>query len=106
MRAPDPEVLATAKRRRFAASEKRRIVAEADACTKHGELGALLRRECIYSLMLANWRKQIARANEAALTPRQRGRKPDPARAEKVSQVIDTFRGCKENPRRRQELTR
>lgn len=83
-RAPDPEVVATAKRRHFSTSEKRRIVAAADACTKPGELGALLRREGIYSSMLANWRKQIARANETALAPRRRGPKPDPARAEKL----------------------
>lgn len=83
-RAPDPEVVATAKRRHFSASEKRRIVAAAEACTKSGELGALLRREGIYSSMLANWRKQIARANETALAPRRRGPRPDPARAEKL----------------------
>jgi transposase-like protein len=77
-------VVATAKRRHFSTSEKRRIVAAADACTKPGELGALLRREGIYSSMLANWRKQIARANETALAPRRRGPKPDPARAEKL----------------------
>jgi len=83
-RAADPEVVATAKRRRFAASEKRRIVAEADACTKQGELGALLRREGIYSSMLSTWRKQIQQANETALAPRKRGRKADPARPERL----------------------
>lgn len=84
LRAPEPEVVATAKRRQYCASEKRRIVAAADACKKPGELGALLRREGIYSSMLATWRKQIARANEAALAARRRGPKPDPARAEKL----------------------
>lgn len=83
-RAPDPEVVATARRRHFSASEKRRIVTAADACKKSGELGALMRREGIYSSMLSNWRKQIARANETALAPRTRGPKPDPARAEKL----------------------
>ncbi len=58
-RPPDPEVVATAKRRQFASSEKRRIVAAADACKKPGELGALLRREGIYSSMLSTWRKQM-----------------------------------------------
>lgn len=80
----DPEVVATAKRRRFPASEKRRILAEADACKRPGELGALLRREGIYSSMLSTWRKQRDRASEAALAPRQRGRKPDPARPERL----------------------
>lgn len=83
-RAPDPEVVATAKRRQFPASQKRRIVAAADACKKPGELGALLRREGIYSSMLSTWRKQIARANEQALAPRRRGPKPDPARPERL----------------------
>jgi transposase-like protein len=77
-------VVATAKRRQFSASEKRRIVTAADACKKPGELGALLRREGIYSSMLATWRKQITRANETALAARRRGPKPDPARPEKL----------------------
>jgi transposase len=83
-RAPDPEVVATARRRQFPASEKRRIVAEADACTKAGELGALLRREGIYSSMLSTWRKQIVRVKETALAPQRRGPKPDPARPERL----------------------
>jgi transposase-like protein len=80
--APDPEVVATAKRRRFSAAEKRRLLNAADRCTKPGELGALLRREGIYSSMLATWRKQRAQAEEAALQARRRGRQPDPALAE------------------------
>lgn len=82
--APDPEVVATARRRQFSTREKRRIVAAADACRKPGELGALLRREGIYSSMLSTWRQQIARANEAALAPRRRGPKADPARPERL----------------------
>ena len=82
-RAPDPEVVATARRRRFSASEKRQILAEADACTKPGELGALLRRRRIYSSMLATWRKQRDQAAEGALAPQRRGRKPDPNSAER-----------------------
>ena len=74
--APDPEVAATAKRRQFSAAEKRRILGAADRCTKPGELGALLRREGIYSSMLATWRKQRAQAEAAALQARKRGRKP------------------------------
>ena len=45
----DPEVAATAKRRQFTPSERRRILAAADRCNKNGEIGALLRREGIYS---------------------------------------------------------
>jgi len=79
---PDPEVAATAKRRQFSSSEKRRILAAADRCTQAGEIGALLRREGIYSSLLATWRKQRAAAERVALEPRQRGRKADPAIAE------------------------
>lgn len=79
---PDPEVAATAKRRRFSGAEKHRILFEADGCTKPGELGALLRREGIYASMLATWRKQRTQAEQAALAPRKRGPKPDVALAE------------------------
>ena len=55
---PDPEVVPTAKRRSFSKAEKLRIVAAADACVAPGDIGALLRREGIYSSHLATWRKQ------------------------------------------------
>lgn len=74
---PDPEVAATAKRRQFSMAEKRRILAEADRCTKPGELGALMRREGIYSSHLSAWRKHRANAERSALAPQKRGPKPD-----------------------------
>ena len=46
---PDPEVVPMAQRRQFTAAEKLRILEEADACTEPGEIGALVRREGIYS---------------------------------------------------------
>lgn len=79
---PDPEVAAIAKRRQFSPSDRRRILAAADRCTKIGEIGALLRREGIYSSMLTYWRKQRDATDEAALAPQKRGRKADPAIAE------------------------
>ena len=82
-RAPDPEVVATARRRRFSASEKRRLLAEADLCKKPGELGAFMRRQRLYSSMLSSWRKQRDQAAEGALAPQRRGRKADPARPER-----------------------
>lgn len=57
---PDPQVIQKPSRRRFAAADKIRILKEADACHKAGELGALLRREGLYSSSLANFRKQRA----------------------------------------------
>lgn len=99
-RAPDPEVAVTAQRRRFSGADKRRILSEADRCTKPGELGALLRREGIYSSMLATWRKQRAQAEHAALAPRKRGPKPDAALAE--AQALERLQ--KENARLRRKL--
>ena len=80
---PDPQVAPVARRRRFSGTEKRRILALADRCTKSGEIGALMRREGIYSSMLANWRKQCDHAERAALAPKARGPKPDPALSER-----------------------
>jgi len=80
--APDPEVAATAKRRQFSGAEKRRILSAADRCKKPGELGALLRKEGIYSSMLANWRKQRVRGDLSAVVAPKRGRKADPALSE------------------------
>lgn len=55
----DPEVTQKAARRRFTADYKRRIALEAENCTEPGEIGALLRREGIYSSVLARWRRQL-----------------------------------------------
>ena len=55
---PDPQVIARATRRRFTVADKLRILRQADACTQHGQLGALLRREGIYSSTLASFRNQ------------------------------------------------
>jgi transposase len=72
----DNEVLAKAARRRFTAEEKRRILKEADACKERGELGALLRREGIYSSHLSSWRAAAAQRELAALAPKKRGPVP------------------------------
>jgi transposase len=71
---PDPEVRERAARRRFTAEYKLRIVREADACTGSGELGALLRREGLYSSHLTTWRRQRDAGALSALTPKKRGR--------------------------------
>ena len=71
-----------AKRRTFPNAEKRRILSAADRCKKPGELGALLRKEGIYSSMLANWRKQRARGEMGAVVAPKRGPKANPALAQ------------------------
>lgn len=79
---PDPEVPQVAKRWRYSAEYKLRIIAEAEACTEPGQVGALLRREGLYSSHLAAWRKQ-ARQGLIEGLDKKRGRKPgDPVAAE------------------------
>ena len=96
----DPEVAATAKRRQFSSSERRRILAAADRCSKTGQIGALLRREGIYSSQLATWRKRRETTEYVALAPQKRGRKADPAIAEarRVTELT------KDNERLRRKL--
>jgi len=79
---PNPEVVATARRRQFTSGDKRRILDAADRCTQPGEIGALLRKEGIYSSHLTTWRRQRTANERAALEPQKRGRKADPAQAE------------------------
>ncbi len=75
---PKTEVVAKAKRRHFTAAEKIRILREVDACQGTGEIGALLRREGIYSSYLTTWRKQRENRELEGLAPRKRGPKPNP----------------------------
>jgi transposase-like protein len=85
----DVEVVAQAERRRFTAEYKRRIVREADRCTKPGEIGALLRREGLYSSLLTTWRAARDRGELEGLSPRKRGPKvapPDP-RDRKITEL-------------------
>jgi len=72
---PDPEVVARPKRRRFTAEYKLRILREADACKGPGEIGALLRREGLYSSHLVLWRRQREQAAQTQLKSRKRGPK-------------------------------
>ena len=76
--APDPELVEKAKRRTFTAAYKLKIVREAEACTKPGEIGELLRREGLYSSLLTEWRRARDTGGLEALE-RPRGRpKADP----------------------------
>ena len=80
------EVLDKAERRRFTVEYKRRILQEAEACTKPGELGALLRREGLYSSHLASWRAARARGELKGLSAKKQGPKarPVPAEAKRI----------------------
>ena len=94
---PDPEVTPKAKRRRFSAEYKLRILAEADGCTQPGEIGALLRREGLYSSHLTTWRRQRDEGQLYGLTGKKRGRKADQQAAE-LAQLRQVGLGCAPPP--------
>jgi transposase-like protein len=94
--APDPEVIPLRQRRQFTAAYKQAILAEADRCRRPGEVGALLRREGLYSSHLTRWRVQW-RAGQ--LEPRKRGRKANP-------QATEVARLERENARLQVQLER
>lgn len=71
---PDPEVQAKPRRRRFSSAYKLRIVEEANSCSESGQIGALLRREGLYSSQLAHWRKLHRDGALKALADDSRGR--------------------------------
>ena len=71
----EPEVVEVPRRRRFSAAYKARVVQEAEACTEYGEVGALLRREGLYSSYLSKWRRQYREGGHRALGDDKRGRR-------------------------------
>jgi transposase-like protein len=75
MSPPDPEVSEKKPRRKFTAKYKLQILQEAEACSKPGELGALLRKHGLYSSNLTAWRRQKEDGLLEALSPKKRGRK-------------------------------
>jgi transposase-like protein len=66
-------VTSKARRRRFTAEYKRKVLQEADACTESGQVGALLRREGLYSSHLTTWRQARERGELEGLAPKKRG---------------------------------
>ena len=76
--AADPEVSDKAVRRQYPAQYKLRILRQADRCTRLGEVGALLRREGLYSSLLAAWRRQRERGELDGLAGKGRGRRAAP----------------------------
>ena len=72
---PDPEVPARAQRRKFSADDKKRILEEVERATGHGGIGAVLRREAIYTSTLHGWRKQLDAAVHKAFS-QKRGPQP------------------------------
>jgi transposase-like protein len=84
---PDPEVCEKPARRRFSADYKARILALADTAVVPGSVGALLRREGLYSSQLAAWRRQRRQGALAALKPKPRGRKKTAAQNPEIDRL-------------------
>ena len=85
--APDPEVLPRAKRRQYTAQYKLRILEEVERCTERGQIGALLRREGLYSSHLSKWRRQRAEGQLQALSGQKRGRKAQEVGVEELTRL-------------------
>jgi len=94
---PKTEVVSKPRRKQFSVGERQRILREADACQGSGEIGALLRREGIYSSYLTTWRKQKERGELDGLSPQKRGPKTDP-------QAIELAKLRRENERLQKKL--
>ncbi len=94
---PDIEVVAKAKRRQYTAEYKLCVLNEADACKGSGEIGALLRREGLYSSLLSKWRQQREQGSLEGLGTHKRGPKADP-------QAVELARLQRENERLRERL--
>jgi transposase len=99
-RAPDPEVVPRAGRRKYTGEYKLRILEEAERYTVPGQVGALLRREGLYSSHLSKWRRQRAAGQLQALSPHQRGRKAQEVGVEELARLQ------RENERLRARLER
>jgi transposase len=96
---PDPEVVAQAKRRHFRAEYKQRILDAADQAKGSGGIGALLRREGLYSSLLATWRREREAGVRQALTPQKRGPK---SKRDPLQDATDKLR--RENERLTEQL--
>ena len=95
----DTEVVEKAKRRHYTAEYKLRILHEVDACKGTGEIGALLRREGLYSSLISKWREQWDRGSLEGLGAHKRGPKVD-------LQAVELARVKRENERLRKRLER
>lgn len=101
-KAPDPEVDARPRRRRFTAEYKLQIVREAEACTEPGQIGAVLRREGLYSSHLQKWRTQL----RAVALDAMAGRKPGPKSTRDAGDVRRLAELERENRRLQRKLAK
>jgi len=94
---PETEVEGKAKRRQYTAEYKLRILREVEACQGTGTIGALLRREGLYSSLVSDWRRQAERGEWEGLRTQKRGPKADP-------QAVELSRLKRENERLQERL--
>ena len=94
---PETEVVEKAQRRQYTAEYKLRILQEVDACKEKGEIGALLRREGLYSSLIYKWREQRNRGSLEGLSAHKRGPKVD-------SRAVEIAKLQRENERLRKRL--
>ena len=99
MTPPSSEVSPRSTRRTFTREYKMRIVREADECRETGGVGALLRREGLYSSSLQDWRREFESGGPAALEPRRRGPKPRRSEDQKQNEKL-----ARENARLKKRL--
>jgi transposase-like protein len=95
----ETEVVAKPKRRQHTAEYKLRILRELDECTGKGEVGAILRREGLYSSLISKWREQREQGNLNGLGGQRRGPKVDP-------NATELARLQRENQRLKEKLER
>jgi transposase-like protein len=93
------ESVPKAKRRSFSAEYKRRILREADRCSQYGQIGAMLRREGLYSSHLTDWRKRAAAGQLADSKGKRRGRQ-----AKQSVEQKENARLRRENERLKKQL--
>jgi transposase-like protein len=93
------EVVVKAKRRQHSAEYKLRILREIDQCKGKGEIGALLRREGLYSSLVSKWREQRERSGETGFLGNRRGPKVD-------ANAVELARLQRENKRLQEQLQR
>jgi transposase len=97
---PDPEVSDRPKRRTFTAKYKLEVLRELDGCNEAGHVGAVLRREGLYSSHISKWREKRESGELQGLKPKQRGRPAKP----RNSLAPELERLARENARLREEL--
>ncbi len=95
----NPEVIEKASRRRFTAEYKRRIAIEAEACTQPGVMGALLRREGLYSSVVQRWRRQLR--EESLSSSKKSNSPPSPTQPSASKEIVSLKR---ENERLKERL--